>query len=114
MARLGSCRPGITADDIAALTASCKAVDPDVVYLGHHYGCDNWNGAGTPYRTLAAAIRLETAHYVDRWDDWVDAFDLSEYVTNRGEEWWPTTEDGEPYTPDGDSHPYIERAEIKS
>lgn len=106
---LGTVKPGVTADEAAEIGLASLAVDPDYIYLAHHYGTDDWHGAGTPYRTLAAAIKNES----DGYDDWVDAFDLSEYVTNRGKEWWPTTCDGRPYSPDGDDHPYIERNKIR-
>lgn len=90
--------------------------DPTIVYLGHHYGRDDWHGTGTPYTTLAAALRHEADP--DEWENWIDAADTppgKRMSLEHGHEWWPTMYDGEEFEPgEDDNHPYIQKAELKS
>lgn len=103
--------PRLGTTDTTTVADVLTNTDPDVIYLGHNYGRDDWHGPGTPYRTLGAAIRAES----DPFDDWIDSVELpAGRDGTRGTEWWPTTYDDEPFTPGiDDDHPYIQIAHIK-
>lgn len=114
-------------ENSAAITKAATTRDPDVVYLVHHYGRDDWHGAGTPYATLAAALTAAGDHY-DGYDGaWVDAAEIfasSWYKKAHGSFdmkqapgtlWYPVEYEGDMVAVRdiGDDHPYVERAVIR-
>ncbi|URG17440.1 hypothetical protein Mbo2_070 [Rhodococcus phage Mbo2] len=112
-------------EEWARMQLDPHVVDPNVVFLVHHYSRDDWHGAGTPYRSLATALASFTEK--DGYGgEWIDAAEIVEsdwfargggyvYSQPTGSLWWPLTSDGEriPVREFGDSHPYIERAAVR-
>lgn len=108
----------ITEEQIVAFHTAAYTADPDYVYLVHSYVTDDWEGAGTPYRTFAAAL----ASFIDGPYDglWIDAAELT-YPDGKpahdtpGALWWPLYDDGEKIHGSnlGDNHPYIEKARVR-
>jgi hypothetical protein len=110
----------------AEILALATAEDPNTVYLLHHYGRDDWHGAGTPYRTLQAALEAAINNNPD-YGPWVDAAEIyasAWFKTNGGYPldqepntlWHPVKYDDDIIDARdiGDDHPYIEKARIRS